>query len=130
MSNISDFLKRQLEILSNHKSLHLDQYKVNVELSVITDKTAITGKTSEKFAISLNNDQDIRDSENQDSRTETQTIVNNEQEENEGEYIAADESMTICVKDILEGSIEVSSVINEVTKIFLNKFSKTFIIDL
>ncbi|CAG8648476.1 3244_t:CDS:2 [Funneliformis mosseae] len=161
MSDIGNFLKRQLEILSDHKSLRLaarnravkllenlqetltkrkeilnfiesqdlkfaeDRYKVNVELSVVTDKTAITGKTSEKFARSLNNDQDIRDSENQDSRTETQTTVNNEQEENEGEYVAADESMTICVKDILEGSIEVSSVVNEVTEIFLNKFPKT-----
>ena len=36
----------------------------------------------------------------------------------------------MCVKDILEGSIQVSSVVNEVTGIFLNKFPTTFIMDL
>ncbi|CAG8485034.1 9796_t:CDS:2, partial [Acaulospora colombiana] len=63
-------------------------------------------------------------SENQGSSTKTQTTVNNEQEENkqeenEGEDVIADESSTMCVKDILEDSIQVSSVIKEVTKIFL-----------
>ncbi|CAG8474012.1 10298_t:CDS:2 [Ambispora leptoticha] len=121
------------------------RYKVNVELSVVTDKTAMTGKTSEKFAKSLNNDHDIRGSENQDSITKTQTTINNEQEENkqeeskqeenkqeesEGGDVIVDESSTMCVKDILEDSIEVSSVIKEVTKIFLSKFPKTSIMDL
>ncbi|CAG8581600.1 3428_t:CDS:10 [Funneliformis caledonium] len=73
------------------------RYKVNVELSVVTDKTAMTGKTTEKFA-----------------RVD----------------VVADESSMMCVKDILEDSIQVSSVINEVTKIFLSQFPKTSIMDL
>ncbi|RHZ76997.1 hypothetical protein Glove_186g180 [Diversispora epigaea] len=96
MNDISDSLKRQLEILSDHKSPRVaarnratkllenlqetltkrreilnfiesqdlkfaeNRYKINVELSVITDKTAVTGKTTEKFARSLNNDHNIR----------------------------------------------------------------------
>nr|CAG8455677.1 4177_t:CDS:2 [Entrophospora candida] len=51
-------------------------------------------------------------------------------EENEDEYVAADERRTMCVKDILEGSIQVSSVVNEITEIFLNKLLATFIMDL
>ncbi|CAI2175233.1 1502_t:CDS:2, partial [Funneliformis geosporum] len=109
VNDISESLKRQLEILSSHKSLRVaarnkatkllenlretlanrreilnfiesqdlkfaeNRYKLNVELSVVTDKTAMTGKTTEKFARSLNDNHDIRGSGNQDSSTETQT---------------------------------------------------------
>ncbi|CAG8517316.1 5879_t:CDS:2, partial [Ambispora gerdemannii] len=163
---------KRREILNFIESQDLNfaenRYKINVELSVVTDKTVMTGKTTEKFARaginhlinswkinqsmillrsldilqSLNNDHDIRGSENQDSITKTQTTVNNEQEENKQEESKQEEnkpeenkqeeneSSTMCVKDILEDSIQVSSVIKEVTKIFLSKFPKTSIMDL
>ncbi|CAG8650958.1 11683_t:CDS:10, partial [Acaulospora morrowiae] len=142
--NLQETLTTRGEVLKFIESQNLkfaeNRYKVNVELSVVTDKTAMTEKTSEKFARSLNNDHDTRGSENQDSITKIQTTVNNEQEENnqeenkpeenEGGDVIVDENSTMCVKDILEDSIQVSSVIKEVTKIFLSKFPKTSVMDL
>ncbi|CAG8577608.1 10052_t:CDS:10 [Acaulospora morrowiae] len=119
LENLPRKLRRKdlLKFLENQDLKFAEgRYKVNVELSVVTDKTAMTGKTTEKFV-----------------RVRTQTTVNNEQnkqEENEGGDVVADESSTMCVKDILEDSIQVSSVIKEVTKIFLSQYPKTSIMDL
>ncbi|CAG8774171.1 37115_t:CDS:2, partial [Racocetra persica] len=142
LENLPRTLKRKdiLNFLENQDLKFAEsRYKVNVELSVVTDKTVMTGKTTEKFARSLNNDHDIRGSESQDSSTKTQTTVNNEQEENkqeeskpeenkleenEGGDVLTGESSTMCVKDILEDSIEVSPVIKEASIMDLRPKSK------
>ncbi|CAG8786867.1 17859_t:CDS:2, partial [Dentiscutata erythropus] len=144
LENLPRTLKRKdiLNFLENQDLKFAEsRYKVNVELSVVTDKTVMTGKTTEKFARSLNNNHDIRGFESQDSST----TVNDEQEENkleeskpkenkleenEGGDVVTGESSTMCVKDILEDSIEVSPVIKEVTEFFLSKCPKASIMDL
>ncbi|RIA92094.1 hypothetical protein C1645_765926 [Glomus cerebriforme] len=176
LNDISDVLRKQLEVLSNHKNVLQaaknkaiklrdnlqdtlanraeikkfleiqdlkfaeDRYKVNVELSVVTDKTAMVGKSSEKFAQTLNNinntDDPIKRDDGENENVEqaisivSQATVNHVQEENENEDKDDENEKMICVKSILEDSITASDDAKALTDFFFNNFPRTTIMDL
>ncbi|CAG8442576.1 6762_t:CDS:2, partial [Ambispora gerdemannii] len=68
-----------------------NRYKINVELSVVTDKTVMTGKTTEKFTrTTVNNERE--ENKQEESKQEENKPEENKQEENEGGDVIVDES--------------------------------------